>query len=53
MAFGWRADGGPFIADFISSIPQSTKKKKRYQIWTPPNKTFWIRDCTNQFSNSE
>ena len=51
MAFRWRADDGPFIAVFGSSIPSSTKKKnknkkqkkKRYQIWTPSDKlTFWI-----------
>ena len=27
MAFRWRADDGPFIAVFGSSIPSSTKKK--------------------------
>ena len=53
MAFRWWADGGPFIAVFGYSIPPSTKKKKnqtkqskkkkRYQIWTPSDKTFWIR----------
>ena len=28
MAFRWRADGGPFTAVFISSIPHQLKKKK-------------------------
>ena len=39
-SFRWRADDGPFIVAFGSSIPSSTKKKekKRYQIWTPLTK---------------
>ena len=28
MAFPWRADDGPFIAEFRSSIPTPTKRKK-------------------------
>ena len=28
MAFHWRADEGPFIAVFVSSIPLSTKKER-------------------------
>ena len=35
------ADDGPFIVVFGSSIPSSTKK--RFQIGTPSDKTFWIR----------
>ena len=42
MAFRWRVDDGPFIVVFGISIPSSTKKKKRYQVWTPSDKTFWI-----------
>ena len=51
MAFHWWADDGPFIVIFGSSITSSTKKiikknkKKRYQIWTPSDITFWIRAC--------
>ena len=30
--------------------PASARQKKRYQIWTPSNKTFWIRDCISYFS---
>ena len=45
MLFPERADVGPFIAVFGSSIPLSPHhlKKKRYQIWTPSDKPFWIR----------
>ena len=42
MVFRWQADDGPFIAVFGPSIPSSTKKKKRYQLWTPCDKTFLI-----------
>ena len=38
MAFRWRADDGPFIAVFGSSIPSSTENN--YLIWTPSDKTF-------------
>ena len=44
IAFCWRADDGPFIMIFGSSIPSSTKTNK-FQIWTPSDKTFWIRAC--------
>ena len=37
MASCWRADDGPFIAVFGSSIPSSAKKS--YQFWTPTDKT--------------
>ena len=40
--FRWRADDGPFIVIFGSSIPSSTGKK-RYQNVDPSDKTFWIR----------
>ena len=45
MAFRWRADDGTFVAVFRSCIPSSTKIiiKKSYQMWTPSDKTFWIR----------
>ena len=46
-----RADDGPFTAVFKSSIPSSTNKKKEkksYQIWTPSDKTFWIRACSDK-----
>ena len=34
MAFHWRADDGPFLAVFGSSVPLSTKKKlNKHQIW--------------------
>ena len=35
-------DDGPFIAGLGSSIPHQLKK---YQIWTPSDKTFWISAC--------
>ena len=50
MAFRWRADNGPLIVAFGSSLPSSTnppspkkktekkKKKKRRQRWTPLTK---------------
>ena len=40
MAFRLRADDGPLIAVFGSSIPHLLKKN---QISTPSDKTFWIR----------
>ena len=46
MAFRWRADNGPLIVVLGSSLPSSTnktKKRKRWQNWTPSDKTFWIR----------
>ena len=45
MAFRWRADDGIFVAVFRSCIPSSTKIviNKGYQMWTPSDKTFWIR----------
>ena len=46
-AFRWRADDGPFIVIFGSSIPSSTKKN-RYQR-TPSDKTSWIRACGLSF----
>ena len=55
MAFHWRANDGPFIVIFGSSIPSSTKKKQkktRNQIWTPSDKTFWIRTLGGVFTNS-
>ena len=39
MAFPWWADDGPFIAVFGSYIPSNVHD----QIWTPSDKTFWIR----------
>ena len=41
MAFRWRADDGPF-SWYIDS-PSLINYKKTYQIWTPSDKTFWIR----------
>ena len=51
MAFRWRADDGPFIAVFGFSIPSTKQKKQqkkqknrnKHHIWTPSDKTFWIR----------
>ena len=31
--------------DPLSSHQLTKKKKKRYQMWTPSDKTFWIRAC--------
>ena len=39
LAFRRRADDGPIRAVFGSSIPHQLKN----QIWTPSDKTFWIR----------
>ena len=38
MAFRWRADDGPLIVLFGSSLSLSKK-------WTPSEKTFWVRAC--------
>ena len=40
-AFRWRADNGPPLLVFWSSLPLSTKKQ--CQSWIPSDKTFWIR----------
>ena len=48
LKFRWQADDGPFIVVFGSSIPSSTKKI--HQIWTPSDKTFWIRACNCTFN---
>ena len=46
MAFRWRADDGPLIVVFGSSLPSSsTTKKKRCQSRTPSDKILWIRAC--------
>ena len=39
---------GPWwpIYSHIWVLYPSTKKKKRYQIWTPSDKTFWICACS-------
>ena len=44
--FQWRFADRPIIARFWWILmPRSPKKPKRkpYQIWTPSDKTFWIR----------
>ena len=41
MAFRWRADDGPLLVVFGSSLLST--KKKRCQSWTPSDKSFWIR----------
>ena len=46
MAFLWRADNGPLLVIFWSSLPWSIKKRKRCQSWTPSHKTCWIRTCS-------
>ena len=46
MPFKWRFAGRLMMAHFICySYPLSPHqlKKKRYQIWTPSDKAFWIR----------
>ena len=45
MAFRWRTDDDQFIAVFGPSTPTPPPppEKKSYQIWTPSDKTFWIR----------
>ena len=46
MAFCLRADDGPIKAVFGSSIYHQLRNiKKKYQIWTPSDKTFWIGEC--------
>ena len=43
MAFRWWANDGPFIVAFASSLPSSTKKKKRKPLSkSPSGKTSWI-----------
>ena len=54
MTFCWRADVGPHIVAFGSSLLSSTKKwktkqKKRCKSWNPSGKTFWIRACLPSF----
>ena len=47
--FRWRADDGPLIVVFESSLHSSTKNKqqqKRCQSWTPSDKTSWISAFT-------
>ena len=39
MVFRWRADDGPFIVTFGSSIPSSTKKKKQQFFFSNSDKT--------------
>ena len=52
MAFRWRADDGPLLVVFESSSFSSTKQKeKRYQIWTPSDKTFRIRACNGPIAS--
>ena len=45
MAFRWRANDGPLIVVFESSLPLSNKQTKRCQSLTPSDKTVWIREC--------
>ena len=43
-AIQWHFTSGPMMAHLVifgSSFPSSTKKS--YQIWTPSDKSFWIR----------
>ena len=47
LAFRWWTDDDLFIVVFGSSIPSSTKKNS-FQIWTPSDKTFWIRACIDR-----
>ena len=56
MAFRWRADDGTFLDILIFGYldpltPQQLKKKKRYQIWAPSDKSFWIRACSYTIAN--
>ena len=51
--FQWRFAGGPMMVQlkrYLDPLSPSTKKKKKkkkkkkgYQIWTPSDKTYWIR----------
>ena len=41
LTFRWRADDGPLLVLFGSSLISS----KRCQSWTPSGKTFWISPC--------
>ena len=53
MAFRWRADDGPLIVAFGSTLPhQVITIKKRYQSWTPSDKSFWIRACQDRHSRA-
>ena len=49
MAFRWRADDGPLIVTLPPLIKKNNNKKqtkkKRYQSWTPSDKTFSIHAC--------
>ena len=47
MAFRWRADDGPLIVIFGSSLQSPTKKS--CQSWTPSGKTFWICTCIRRY----
>ena len=44
-----RADDGPLIVVFGSSLPSSTKKKHVIVDGTPSDKTFWILACRHYY----
>ena len=56
-AFKWRFAGdGPLIVVFGIWIPSSNKKKtlkKRCQMWTPSDKTFWTCACQDDHVNKK
>ena len=43
LEFRWRADVGPHIVVFGSSLLSTTKKTKKTLKLDPSGKTFWIR----------
>ena len=48
MAFRLRADDGPLIVEFRSSL-YPLKKTKKTSYWTPSDKIFWIRAWFESF----
>ena len=40
MVFCWRADDGP-IKQYLDPLSPHQLKERRYQIWTPYDKTLW------------
>ena len=54
--FKWPFAGWPMMARFKCymdplSSPHQLKKPKKRQIWTPSDKTFWIRACPRWNNN--
>ena len=53
MAFPWLANDVPLLLVFGSYLPSSTTRKPKQnthkktvvKVWTPSDKTFWIRAC--------